>query len=638
MLSAIRSKVTGIIAGIIVGALVLSFALWGVQSYFGIGSEPTVAKVNDEPILLSEFQRSLSTMREQMKQVLGAESFTEEEESFIQEQTIRRMIGTELVNQVVDEVKLYSTNDSVQTAIANLDFFKDDNGAFSQARYESVVRQLGKTPRGFEEDLRKDLLSEQLQAGLAETIFVTSNESNQLLKLKNQMRDISYLRISVDDYLDSIESTDKEIEDFYNTNKALYQESEKVKISYIELSVDELAKDIEVNEEQAREYYLENKDVYDVTEQRSVTKLSVKFDEEKSDEYNQKALADLEAVLEKAKSGVSLEEIVSATAADKTSKLQFTEHGFMLKGVMPKEIDEYLFAANEGDVSDIIKMDTGAHIVAVGQIKGGPKNVYESVAERVQHDYKRTQAQRVYAEKYDEIATLSFEQPDSLEPAAEAVGVTLNETDYIYRDNKDENNKVLSNPKVIEQSFTPDLRELGVNSEPVEISDEHIVVLRVNDYQEARTKELDEVKEDVIEDLKQDKARALAKKAGDEVLEKLKVGETKEVVTPSNLEWQDGEAITRDDTTITRAVLRKAFAMPYPSEGLPSYDATTVSGGDYTVIVLSKVTEGNVEDSKQIDVDNAELDILRRNSGAEWETFMLDLEENSEVSIMTDNI
>lgn len=638
MLSAIRSRVTGIIAGIIVGALVLSFALWGVQSYFGIGGEPTVAKVNDQPILLSEFQRSLSDMRERMKQVLGAESFSEEEETFIQEQTIKNLVKTELVNQVVADAGFYASNNSVQAAITNLDFFKDDSGNFSEARYQGVVRQLGKTPRGFEEDLRKDLLSEQLQAGLAETVFATNSESNQLLKLKNQMRDISYLRISVDDYLDSIESTEEEIETFYNENKPLYQEGEKVKISYIELSVDELAKDVEVNEEQAREYYLENKDIYDVEEQRSVTKLSVKFDEEKSDEYNQKALADIEAVLSQAKEGVSLEEIVRSTASEEDNKLQYTEHGFMLRDVMPKEINDFLFAAEEGDVSDIIKTESGAHIVVLGEIKGGPKNVYENVAERVQHDYKRSQAQRVYAEKYDEIAALSFEQPDSLEPAAEAVGVALNETDYFYRDNKDEDNKVLSDAKVIAQSFTPDLRELGVNSEPVELSDEHIVVLRVNDYQEARTKEFDEVKDEVTADLKQDKARALAKQDGDEILEKLKAGEAKEAVAPSHTEWQEGEAITRDDNTITRAVLRKAFAMSYPSESSPSYDTVTVSGGDYAVVILSKVTEGSIEDSKTVDVNNAELEILRRNATADWQTFLSDIEENAEVSITTDNI
>ena len=118
----------------------------------------------------------------------------------------------------------------------------------------------------------------------------------------------------------------------------------------------------------------------------------------------------------------------------------------------------------------------------------------------------------------------------------------------------------------------------------------------------------------------------------------MQAGESKESVVTDNLEWQENEAITRDDTTINRAVLRKAFSMSVPADGESSLDTTTVSGGDYAVIMLSNVIEGSVEDSKKVDIENVELELLRRNSSLEWQSFMSDVQNNADITINTDNI
>ena len=109
MLAIIRDKATGWIAGVIVGLLVISFAFWGVSFYSGQAGQLNVAKVNGEEISFQSFQRSYSQLRKQMQAALG-DALSLEEESLIKDQTISKLIESELINQLVIDSHLNITN------------------------------------------------------------------------------------------------------------------------------------------------------------------------------------------------------------------------------------------------------------------------------------------------------------------------------------------------------------------------------------------------------------------------------------------------------------------------------------------------------------------------------------------------
>ena len=56
MLMTIRDKAQGWIAWAIVILISIPFALWGIQEYLGVGSEPLIAKVNDREITEREVE------------------------------------------------------------------------------------------------------------------------------------------------------------------------------------------------------------------------------------------------------------------------------------------------------------------------------------------------------------------------------------------------------------------------------------------------------------------------------------------------------------------------------------------------------------------------------------------------------
>ncbi len=330
--------------------------------------------VNDTEIDLQTYQRALVNLRRQMQQIFGEEISLDEEE-LIRQQTLQRLIDTSLVNQIVAEQRLRISDQQVANTIQSLEIFQDESG-FDMMAYELGVANLGLTPKMFELEMRKDLLAEQLQSGIAETVFVTEAELNQILKLDNQTRDITYALLSVSNYIDDIEVSDEQVNSYYETNKNNYKTPEMVKIAYIDLDVNKIAESIKPIEDELRAYYQSNKDTYDVDEQRSVTKLFVKIDEEAGEEQIANAKTVIENALAMANDGIEFEKIIEEFTEEGKGALQFSEHAFVVRGIMGDEIDEFLFSAEENEISGMIESKDTFNIIKVGEIRGGPKKIF----------------------------------------------------------------------------------------------------------------------------------------------------------------------------------------------------------------------------------------------------------------------
>ena len=644
MLGLIRDKASGWIAGIIVGALIISFAFWGVSSYFG-GGDVFVATVNGSEIKYQTFQRSFYTLRQQMQSVLGGDALSLEEEAFIKEQTVQKLVDSELVNQIIRKNGLRVTNEKVIETIKNLEYFKGEKG-FDRYKYERAVSSMGMDPVYFEAQLRMDLLSEQLQAGLSDSLFVLDSELDEALRLKSQTRDLTYTTLSLELFVDDSEIDDAQIEVFYKANPEKFVDPEKVKIAYLELDVNELAKSVETDEEKLRAFYNDHKNDYDVVEQRSITKLFVETAKETADkkivdatdEVKEKAKATIELALTMVKEGKTFEEVIEKFTEEGSGALQFSEHAFMAKGVLDKEIEEFLFTSDEGTISEIIETEKGFHIVKTGEIRGGPKNVFERVAEQVEHDYKRSQAGLQFFELSDQLTNLSYEHSDSLEFAAEAIGKEIIESDFFSRDSESEG--VLSKPRIISSSFNAELINSGQNSDAIELSDNHIVVLRVLEHQVAKTKALEDVRDDVIAGIRLQRAAEKISETSAAIVKQLESGTPYDAITSeAELQWTSVEKTGRDDVNVHRSVLRHAFQVGIPDDK-PIIASNRLGSGDYSIVIVTAVHDGEViegEDAENLS-KSTDLELRRTRGTDEWQQFIKNAKSNANIRIFKDNI
>jgi len=631
MLVLIRDKATGWVAGVIVGLLVISFAFWGVSFYSGQAGKLNVAKVNDVDISFQSFQRSFVQLRKKMQSVLG-DSLSLEEDTFIKNQTIEKLIESELINQLVIDSGLNITNERLVESIKNIEFFRNEEG-FDRIKYERSINSIGMAPSIFEAQLRMDLLSNQLQAGFFETTFILESELENILRLESQSRDVTYTILSLPSFIEDGEISDSNIDIFYQANPNLFTQSEQVKVAYLELNIKELAKDIETNEEVLRNFYNDNKGDYDVVGQRSIRKLFVKTGEKATNENKNKAEAVITSALELANEGKDFVEIVEQSTGE---TLEFSEHTFMSKGIMGKEIDEFLFNSEEGMVSKVIETKEGFNIVKVVEIRGGSENKYENSTQKVKEDYKNKQAELQFFELSDQLITLSYENSDNLEIAADAIDKEIINTDYFARDNDLEG--LLSDPLIISKSFDPELIRSRNNSDAIELSDNHIVVLRVIEHKEVVTKPLEDVRDEVIASIRLKLAREKTNETGDRIVAELKSGVNPEsIISHSGIEWTTTEKVKRDDMFINRAILRSIFEAGKPNSNEPIITSQRLGSGDYAIIVVLNAYNETLEVDEELK-KRTDLKLRRTLSTNEWQDLLRDVRNNTNIRIFNENI
>ena len=631
MLALIRDKASGWVAGVIVGLLVISFAFWGVSFYSGQAGKLNVAKVNDVDISFQSFQRSFVQLRKKMQSVLG-DSLSLEEDTLIKNQTIEKLIESELINQLVIDSGLNITNERLVESIKNIEFFRNEEG-FDRIKYERSINSIGMAPSIFEAQLRMDLLSNQLQAGFFETTFILESELENILRLESQSRDVTYTILSLPSFIEDGEISDSDVDVFYQANPNLFTQSEQVKVAYLELNIKELAKDIETNEEVLRNFYNDNKGDYDVVGQRSIRKLFVKTGEKATNENKNKAEAVITSALELANEGKDFVEIVEQSTGE---TLEFSEHTFMSKGIMGKEIDEFLFNSEEGMVSKVIETKEGFNIVKVVEIRGGSENKYENSTQKVKEDYKNKQAELQFFELSDQLITLSYENSDNLEIAADAIDKEIINTDYFARDNDLEG--LLSDPLIISKSFDPELIRSRNNSDAIELSDNHIVVLRVIEHKEVVTKPLEDVRDEVIASIRLKLAREKTNETGDRIVAELKSGVNPEsIISHSGIEWTTTEKVKRDDMFINRAILRSIFEAGKPNSNEPIITSQRLGSGDYAIIVVLNAYNETLEVDEELK-KRTDLKLRRTLSTNEWQDLLREVRNNTNIRIFNENI
>lgn len=634
MLRVIKDKITGWIASVIVGLLIISFAFWGVSFYTNQDVDPVIASVNGKDIKLRYFQNTLNNVRQQMRRTIQGE-LSKQEEEFIKEEVLQQTINSEILSQFTQDVGLYVSDKQLIAAIQNLPIFHDENG-FNRDIYEQSIFNMGMRSEYFEQQLRLELLSEHLQLGFSETLFAVKSKTDDLLRLQSQMRDISYGIIRVDDFIKNIEVNDADIDSFYQKNNKKYQAPEQVKISYIEVDIEKIIKIIDINEDLIKDYYNEHKDKYDTPEQRSLTRLFVRIEDKATDEDEAIVRDTIETAKKMAETGKDFEEIIKHFTEKGKGKLEFTENTFVSKGVLDESIDTFLFAADKNEISDILEVKNELNIIKVKEIKGGA-NSYESVVKQVENDYRREQAELQFFELSEQLATLSYENEDSLEPASEAIGLPVENTNFFSRNEHKEG--LLANNKVIKTSFDPNMISSGINSDLVELDNNHIVVLRVIAHKAPKIKPLNEVREKLIVDIKEQLANSKVRAIGESIVKRLQGGEQlADIEAELNINWEHLTKVKRSDINIPRAVLRNAFKLKKPSDKNISISGQTMGSGDYAVVIVNVVHYPSLSETTLKEQEETNIALKRIQLKAEWSSLLKAARADSKIKVYRDRL
>ncbi|MDS4042210.1 MAG: SurA N-terminal domain-containing protein [Candidatus Competibacter sp.] len=592
LLQKIRDRAQGWFAYTIIGLLTIPFAVWGINYYFEGGGPRDAAVVGDSKISLQEFQRAYQQQRQRMQAMLGGADSALLDGPRLKQEVLQRMIDERVLGQASRDQGLRIGDRQLHDALVSLPVFQQ-NGGFSKELYERLLRNYGYTPVGFEESLRQEQAVRQLRDGVVDSALFTQVELDRLIALLKQQRDLRYVTLPLERRVARATVDDVAIKEYFEKNQDRFVNPEQLQLQFIELNLSRIAEDITVGEDELKVAYEEQIAKHGQSEERSASHILVKLPPNAGQEQVEKARATAQRIADDIRSGAkSFDQTLGEIKTGQSDELEGGELGVIGKGMFDSPaFENTLYAMGKpGETSEPVRMPAGFHIIRLDSITPARAKPFEEVRETVAREIRQQKAENRFYEIVQNLANLSYEHPDSLEPAAKALNVPLRDSDWFGRKGGE---GIAASPKVIDSAFGEDVLKRGVNSEPIELEPGRVVAIRVKGHKDATPRTLEEAREDILKVLRERQAReAVARDA-----EALKARAARGELLPVLAKEFDGEyksvgLVGRDATAVDPAVLAAAFRLPLPDTGKVALGSTALTDGDQVVLEVARVVAG----------------------------------------------
>ena len=612
MLGAIRNKSKGWVAYLIVGLITVPFALFGIQDYASRSANTSIAKVDGEDIDINIYYQELNTQQRNLQQQLGA-AYTQEIDNTLKQTLLDSLINEKLIENYANSLDIVTLDDEVKSVIEMNQAFLVD-GEFSQERYIQLLRLNSYTPAGYGIAQSKSLNREQIKRNLSGSAFMSSTQIEQLNDLAAQEREVSYIALNTENYVDQVSVSESQISDYFNENRSNFIEGRKVKVDFVELTLDSMEEPEQPTESDLRNLYDENADLYTNPERRRAQHILI----ESEDLANE--------LLSQIKKGADFAELAKANSEDTSSSEEGGDLGFFEKELMGAEFDEVAFAMNIGDVSDVVETDYGFfHIIKLTDIEPETIQSFEMVEDRLVSLYIKNAKEKSLFGSLEEFMNLSYEE--SLDMVADQFALEVQSSDYFSE------GSTQYDPKFVTSAFSSAVIDEGLNSEVMEISPEKFVVLALSDLQSERERDLNEVEGQIEAALKSAAAKEIIDNLAENIASALTSGDEQtanQIISDNNLEWVNQGWITRA-SNLPFDLSSLSYTLTKPKDGRHTYSAESANRLISLVIDLSgvRVPEGDEDtgiSALYLSQENNEMFISLINQ----------LRENAEIKVFTE--
>ena len=575
MLTKIREKTQGTFAWVILILICVPFALWGLQNYTDGGQERAVVIVGDKEFV----QRDVSQAYAQFKQQYADVQIPEE---ILQQQALEKLIRDELLLQHVTDENLTVTDVTIREFIASLQYFQRD-GKFDKQQYQAMLGQQGMTSAQFVNRIRKALLMEQFQKAITQTSFVSDASIDRFFKIQNQTRDIEYLTVKLEAV--TAVPTAEEINAYYQQQANDFQTTEQVSVEYVELSLDQLMAEVTPTEEQIQAYYEDNISAYSTKERRKISHILFA---KTSTTTAEQALANAQAAkLRLAQEAFA--DLAAELSDDALTAKTGGDLGLFEIGVMEPDFEQAATQLKLGEVSEPVESDFGYHLITVTELVPEEVKTLAEVKAEVTDAVQRAEAETTFYEMGEVLTEVSFENSDNLQVVTDELGLEIKQLEFFTRDAGD---GLASEQTIRNMAFSETVLQ-GNNSEPVELGDDKLIVLRLNEHQPAEIKALAEVQDIIIAAIQTQQARQQAEQQAESIKQQLQSGESfAEIAKAQELSVEKVSGLKRDSTDISAQLNQAVFKAAKPLAGQSTVIVVDTPVGDQVVVSLLAVTDG----------------------------------------------
>jgi peptidyl-prolyl cis-trans isomerase D len=575
MLDALRRGATGIVAKILLGLLILSFAIWGVADVFRGYGAGSLARVGKHEITADEFQRAYQDEMAAISQQFGRRLTPEQARQFgIDARVLSRLVGSAAIDTHASELKLGISEKALAEAVQNDPTFKGIDGRFNREAFNQILRQMGLSERGYFMQRRQDEMRGQLTGSLLTGITPPAPMIDALHAWREETRTVTHFTIDADKVVKVGEPDEAALKKTWEENKRQFMTPELRKLSALLLSGDDVRKELAIPEADLRAAYDQDRQAYDTPERRKLQQIA----------FRDKAAADAaRAAILKGKSFLDAAKEAGAQPSD-------IELGLVTKQQMiDPVIAEAAFKLAKDRVSDVVEGKFATVLLRATEIQPGVQRTFDQVKDQVRDKLARERADPVIHKLHDEVDDLRG-AGKTLKEVADAKKLKLFEVAAVDRSGKGPDGKPAIEhadaAEIVARGFEG---AVGIETETVELSDGGYAWIEVLAVTPEKERPFEDVKDDVRKlwvERERDKAlselatKLIERAEKGEPLEKLaaEVGGKLDTTTP----------FTR--TTTPQGLSERATQLAFAIANGKLASADSAKPGSRTVFRLTEIT------------------------------------------------
>lgn len=623
MLQLIRERLTGGVAAVIMGLILVPFLFFGVQNLPFVSS-PYAAKVDGSEISVARFEQAY---RDQIQRNPNLAQLPDEYRV-----EIRRRILDSLVRERLIEMHLVAkgyqiSDEQVMGAVRQVPDFQLD-GKFDLETYRTVLLQNNLTPTEFEARQRRAMREDQLQRAVGATAIVTPAEFRRYLNLIAEQRQIELATFDIGAVAQGIDVSDEEVEAYYNDNDTLYMTPESADIEMIEVSRDAVAKSIDVSDEQLQDYYDSEKGRFLQDEERDARHILLPFGDDKD-----VARAKAQELLARAKAGEPFADLAKTYSKDGGTAPNGGDLGALTRSQLPDALGDAIFSMKEGEIRGPIESDFGFHIVRLDKIlERGPLPL-EQVRGELLSELRERESENAFRDLERRVSDALFENPD-MQSISAATGLTVQAATGITRSG---GGPVGNNQAAIDAIFDARVLNDGQISELIEMDNNRSAIFKVTAHHEAAREPLDAVRSQVVNAVRDERAHAIVSDRSEKMLAALAAGEDFAAAgDAAGAQIEAQKLVARGAQDIDATVLEQVFTATKPEDGKPVRGKVAMPDGGYTVFSLDAVLPGRPESIPVSDRDAGKRQLVQEEGLSDFRAVVQAMYEKADVVISKD--
>ncbi|MGH8147306.1 MAG: SurA N-terminal domain-containing protein [Rhodanobacteraceae bacterium] len=595
MLQSIRNLFKNWIVIALFGILVVvAFLFFGIEGYFSQSNATWVAKVDGHEVSQQDFTTAFNNYRRsQMDQSGNTMDPTDFEKPEVKETVLKQLVNRQLLLNANDKLGVKVPNSAVRAQIAAIPAFQV-NGKFDPQSYLAMLAQQGKSAQQFQAEIRSDLATRQLPNAIVATAFSTKAEAEAFLRLQLQQRAFSYVDLPPPAPTpEQGKVTDAQIADYYKQHKKDFMSPEQVAVNYIDLDAATMKVTPDLSDKALKARYDKEKSKFVSPPQWNVAHILIKLSAKATDAEKQAALKQAEHIAQLAKApGADFAKLAKQYSDDLGSKNQGGELGWLQKGDAGPKFQAALDKLKQGEVSAPVLTPEGYHIIDLKGLRPGHVETFAEVRSQLMQEAEKNARDDNYRDVGNKLTDMIYNDPTSLKPAAKKLGLTVQTTPLFGREGA--KTGIAANPKVVKAAFSDIVLVQNNTSDPINLGQDHMVVIHIDKHVAAAPKPLAEVSDQIKQDIVQQRMDAQAKTIADAAFAKLQAGtKLDDLASAAGQKVQQKTGVMRNDSSVDPELLKAVFKLQHPAKGANTRALVPLEKGHYALVSLSAVKPGD---------------------------------------------